>query len=388
MKWPLNVNNFTFFDRLKIASFILNPSSRWTQDNQVKNFERKMADFVGSKYSVFCSSGSTANTILAQFYKDKFKNSKKTIVVFPSTTWQTSCSPWIREGFTPHFIDISLEDFSIDKEKLKNFLKDNFDNIACVFPTSLIGFTPDMDFYQDIIQKYKIDVCFDNCENTLGEFKDKNISSFFTSSTSTYFGHQLQSVEGGFLFTNFEEEYEYFLMQRNHGMTRSLKVYGIDSSKYQNNNVDSLFDFYTLGNNFRNTDINAFIGQLDLKRNKIYTEKRSLLYNFYKNNLDSEKYFLPDSRQNCKDVPFCLPIICRKDNQINNIIDICKQLKIEYRPIISGFLGKQTCYKQYFNSENEYPNSIYLHQNGIYVGLYSKVKEQNILELCNQMNKI
>ena len=388
MKWPLNINNFTLIDRLKIAKFILSTKNKWTQDIHVKNFEKLMAEYIGVKYAVFVSSGSTANTILAQYLKDSLKNSERNIVVLPSTTWQTSCSPWIREGFVPHFIDVSLEDFSIDKEKLEQFLNNNSENVACVFPTSLIGFTPNMEFYQQVVNKYEVNVWFDNCENTLGQYKNKNISNFFTSSTSTYFGHQLQSVEGGFLFTNSEREYEYFLMHRNHGMTRSLKVYGIDNSKYQNKNIDELFDFYTLGNNFRNTDINAFIGQLDLKRVAIYSKKRSELYKIYKNNLNTEKYYLPAERDFCEDVPFCLPIICKKPNQLSKIINICKNLQIEYRPIISGFLGRQTCYKEYFNSEKEYPNSINLHENGLYVGLYSKVQKESILELLNQINKI
>lgn len=388
MKWPLNINNFTLIDRLKIAKFILSTKNKWTQDVHVKNFEKLMAEYIGVKYAVFVSSGSTANTILAQYLKDSLKNSKRNIVVLPSTTWQTSCSPWIREGFVPHFIDVSLEDFSIDKEKLEQFLNNNSKNVACVFPTSLIGFTPNMEFYQQVVNKHEVNVWFDNCENTLGQYKNKNISNFFTSSTSTYFGHQLQSVEGGFLFTNSDKEYEYFLMHRNHGMTRSLKVYGIDNSKYQNKNIDELFDFYTLGNNFRNTDINAFIGQLDLKRVATYSKKRSELYKIYKNNLNTEKYYLPTERDFCEDVPFCLPIICKKPNQLSKIINICKNLQIEYRPIISGFLGRQTCYKEYFNSEKEYPNSINLHENGLYVGLYSKVQKESILELLNQINKI
>ena len=110
----------------------------------------------------------------------------------------------------------------------------------------------------------------DNCENTFGSFENQNISSFFTSTTSTYFGHQIQSVEGGFIFTNSKEEYEYFLMLRNHGMTRSLS----EPQKYNNPDVDSRFDFYCLGNNFRNSDIHAFIGLLDLKRIHKLKKKR------------------------------------------------------------------------------------------------------------------
>ena len=205
-----------------------------------------MAKFIGCKYAVFVSSGSTANTLIAQYVKDKSKNFKeKNKVILPSTTWQTSCSPWVREGFDPIFIDVSMDDFSIDKNKLIKYVDQNHASIACIFPTSLIGYSQNLESLKQIQDKYKIPIYIDNCENNFGQFDNKNISSYFTSSTSTYFGHQLQSIEGGFIFTNNLEEYEYFIINRNHGMSRSLDLYGLDKSKYINNNVDPLFDFYS-----------------------------------------------------------------------------------------------------------------------------------------------
>jgi CDP-6-deoxy-D-xylo-4-hexulose-3-dehydrase len=112
MKWPLNVDNFSFKDRINICSFFLNAKNRWTQGELVHQIELKMADFVGAKHAIFCSSGSTANTMLAMSLRDS--NSRKNLVVFPSTTWTTSVSPFVREGFYPVFIDINLNDFCFD----------------------------------------------------------------------------------------------------------------------------------------------------------------------------------------------------------------------------------------------------------------------------------
>jgi len=142
-KWPLNVNNFTFLDKLKICSFILNPRNRWTQGDQVKSFEDKFSKFVEKKYSVFVSSGSTANTLLAMYLKDK--GDKKKTVVFPSTTWITSISPFLREGFDPKFIDVTLQDLSMNLDHLEKYLSKSASDVACVFFTSLLGFVPDID---------------------------------------------------------------------------------------------------------------------------------------------------------------------------------------------------------------------------------------------------
>lgn len=386
--WYLNINNFSLRDKLKICKFILCKKNRWTQDIQVQKFEQEMANYVGSKYAVFVSSGSTANELIAQYHKSIL--GKKDIVVLPSTTWQTSCSPWIKNGFKPHFIDISLEDFSIDKEKLTDFVKQNSERIGCIFPTSLIGFSPDMDFYKNLQATYGVKVAFDNCENTFGSFNKKNISQYFTSSTSTYFGHQIQSIEGGFIFTNSEEEYQYYLINRSHGMVRSLIPYGLNAKPLMNPKVDPLFDFYSLGSNYRNTDLNAFIGRLDFKRIPMYTKSRKKMYDLFRKELDSSKFFLPKDREGSEDSPFCLPIISKNKNK--NFIDKCRKIcndnHIEYRPIISGFLGYQTCYESYFDSHDNYKNSIDIHENGFYIGLHHGVKEKSIKYITKKLNEV
>lgn len=379
MKWPLNINNFTFLDKLKISFFILNSNNRWTQDKRVKQFEEEMASFVGSKYAVFCSSGSTANTMLAMMLKDK--NEEKKTIIFPSTTWTTSISPFIREGFIPKFIDVNLDDFSFNYAKLEDELKSNND-IACIFATSLLGFVPDIKKLKTLSEKYSIKLMFDNCENTFGKFEDQNISSFTTSTTSTYFGHQLQSIEGGFIFTNSKEEYEYCLMLRNHGMTRSVN----DPSQYRNNEVDGRFDFYCLGNNFRNTDLNAFIGLIDFSKREKYIQKRKDIFELFRTKLN-DKYILPYNFKNREVSAFSLPIIFKNKDKKKQALDFCDKQGIETRPIISGNLLRQTCYKS-FGSYKDFPTSEFLHQNGFYVGLHAKLAEKQVEELINYLNNL
>ncbi len=373
-EWKLNDSNFSFFDRLKIAKFILNPKNFWTMNIKVAEFEEKMRKYIGCKHAVFVSSGSTANTILAMYLKDKFYTKTKKKIIFPSTTWTTSISPFVREGFDPVFCDVSLKDFSIDIDKLDSILNKNKNEIACVFITSLIGFVPDIEKIKTLQDKYGVKIMMDNCENTFGQFCGKNVSSFFTSTTSTYFGHQLQSVEGGFIFTNDDEEYDYFLMARNHGMTRSIK----NNAKYINKDVDSRFDFNFLGNNFRNTDINAFIGLLDFNRIDQLKTKRIEMYQFYISNL-KDSHYLPTITDKYGHVPFCFPIFCSNEEKRKQAIKFCDKMKIETRPIISGNLLRQTCYKKYDN-HNKFSNSEYIHNYGFYVGLHSKVTKKNILE--------
>lgn len=386
--WPLNENNFSFKDRLRIAAFILKQSNRWTQGEQVKKFEREVGEWVGAK-AVFVSSGSTANTLLAYRVKDELtkKNSDRNIVVLPSVTWQTSCAPWVREGFAPHFIDISLKDYSMDLSKLRQYLFDNHSKVAVVFITALLGYVPNMIEILFLQNSYpNIRFMMDNCENTFGAFNGGNVSSFLTSTTSTYFGHQIQSIEGGFIFTQNQQEYEYFKLARNHGLTRSLLP--IRAEKYRNHDVDERFDFCMLGNNFRNTDLNAFIGRIDFGKRNEYIQKRTQLYRAYADNLD-EKYLLPLDGHHTQHVAFALPIVTHPTFKldIQAVLDYCAANSIETRPMVSGNLLRQTPYKQ-FAKATDFPNAEHLHFNGLYVGLYPKLSEKNVLKLVSFLNQL
>lgn len=374
--WPLNNSSFTFWDRLKICLFFLNFKNFWTQGKYVKKFEDVFAKFVGSKYAVFVANGSVANTLMAMYLKDNTKSEAKEII-FPSTTWTTSISPFIREGFTPKFIDISLDDFCLDLSLTEKYLQKNHNKVAAILCVSLIGQVPDIKKLQYLEKKYNVRILLDNCENTLGLYNGKNISSYFTSTTSTYFGHQLQSVEGGFVFTNSEAEYNYFLMARNHGMTRSLSAYGIDIKSYANLDVNSLFDFNIIGNNFRNTDIHAFIGLLDFNRAKDYIKKRHDVYNRIIELIGKNNLILPKEFTKRTPVPFCFPILSKDKDFINKIYIFCQKFGIETRPIISGNLLRQTCYKKYENFKL-FKNSEFLHKNGFYIGIYPSIKNKQI----------
>jgi len=380
--WPLNNASFTLLDRIKLCLFFLNKDNFWTQSKYVKKIEEEFAKFVGSKYAVFVSSGSTANTLLAMHLKDNYYSKTKNTVIFPSTTWTTSISPFIREGFKPQFIDINIQDFCLDLDATEKFLEKNHKKVAAILCVSLIGQVPDIEKLKYLEEKYKVKILLDNCENTLGLYKNKNISSYFTSTTSTYLGHQVQSVEGGFIFTNCEEEYEYFLMNRNHGMTRSLTVYDIDSSKYKNPEVNKLFDFYSLGNNFRNTDINAFIGLLDFARIQSYCKKRNDIFKKIENIFKDQDLILPLILKHRTPVPFCFPFLSKDLNLIKRLMNFCKENHIETRPIISGNLLKQTCYKNYEDYRN-FKNSEFFHTHGFYIGIYPKLSDKQINILKN-----
>ena len=386
-KWFLNDSNFTWRDRIKICKFFLNPKNRWTQDKYVVEYEDQWKKYTEAKYALMVSSGSTANTLIAQYAK--YSNPNKNEIVFPAVTWQTSVSPWIHQGFKPKFIDVNLKNFSIDIDALEKYLETNKKKVNTVFVTSLIGLTPDIPRLKFLCESYNVELKLDNCENSFGSYFDESIYSWrhvcsdLTSSTSTYFGHQTTTgSEGGMIFTSNEEEFVFYVLNRSHGLTRELGRYNLskDYKKILSNKlVDPLFDFNVLGNNYRSTNIAAFMGLLDFNKIYDYIVRRVELYELFSSNLDTSRYLLPTENIVCRDVPFCLPIISKK-NKLKLIKKHLIEESIEYRPIISGNLLRHTCYKEYDNYK-DFKNAEILHKRGLYVGLHNQVKESQIIKL-------
>ncbi len=391
--WRLNRSQFTLADRAKLAWFVLT-DDQWTQSKHTLDFEQKMAQFVGSKYAVFVANGSLANTLIAMRLRDQHVAMQTgNTVVFPSTTWMTSVSPFIREGFDPHFIDVNLSDLSMDLDGLEKYLKKSGRHVALVFVTALLGFNPDIERLQMIADKYKVSIMMDNCENTLGVSNGQNISSYFTSTTSTYFGHQLQSVEGGFVFTNDDAEYEYFLMARCHGLVRGMAQER--QVNYRNPAVDQRFDFYTLGNNFRNSDIHAFIGKLDMKRIGVYRCQRDFLYTAFRDTINKlrvlDKFILPSIKTYIFGdgiFPFCIPIILSENNpeMSSMLLQLAATLGVETRPICTGNIVRQTPFMENYKPD-EYPNSEHLHNNGFYIGLHAKIDVGDVKVVAEKFAK-
>ena len=72
-------NNFTKSDMDSVRKLISKKNIILTQSKKVKEFEKKWSQWVGTKYSVFVSSGSSANFITISALKALNKNKSRNI---------------------------------------------------------------------------------------------------------------------------------------------------------------------------------------------------------------------------------------------------------------------------------------------------------------------
>ena len=255
-KWPLMKDNITLSDRLCLSSFSLF-SKKYTNGEKVRKFEKKWNDWLGSKYSLYVSSGSTANYLLLAAVKEMYNLNDGDKVLVPSCTWATNIGPVIQLGFTPIFCDINLDNFSFCEQDLEHIAKIHPD-IKLIFVTHLIGFSANNERYKNLFPNALIldDVCESHgCKSSDGS---KRGSDSLGATFSFYFGHHISTIEGGMISTNNYELYDLMKMKRSHGLARESTRYAEYVKQYPD--ISNQFLFITDGYNFRNHEICAVLG--------------------------------------------------------------------------------------------------------------------------------
>jgi CDP-4-dehydro-6-deoxyglucose reductase, E1 len=374
-KIPLAVSQFDPKDINKIKQFF-DSTDRWTQGEKVAEFEKQVCKKLGVPYAVFVSSGSTANTLIAMYYREEIDT-----VMVPALTWTTGVSPFVHMGYHVEFVDIDMNTLSMNLAKVEAYLIQHPKEKVLIFIPSILGLTPDIYRLQLLEGKYNCRVAMDNCESMLSKYDGNSINDYFLSTTSTYFAHEITSVEGGFVFPRNKEQLDWFIMARSHGLVRTLSEK--DRKKYRNPDVNEQFDFNILGNNFRNTDIHAMIGLLDLARLETYTQQRRELSELFTSNLSEKFAQFKDYSHDV--ILYGFPIIAR-DGNIEPVIQICEEMGIEYRPVISGNLLRQTCYRGY-GVPYAFENTDFVHKSGIYIGCYPGMDRELLKEFLNKINE-
>ena len=113
---PLMDNNITNSDVSSLISFLKkNKKKIFTQSTKVVEFEKKWAKWLGTKYSVFVNSGSSANLLSLTLLKIKYPMGGEVIV--PPLTWISDIASVLQAGFKPVFCDINLHNLGMNEKE-------------------------------------------------------------------------------------------------------------------------------------------------------------------------------------------------------------------------------------------------------------------------------
>tara|TARA_Y100000992_G_C21273647_1_gene498520 strand:+ start:1582 stop:2721 length:1140 start_codon:yes stop_codon:yes gene_type:complete len=358
MWWPLMDTAITESDKKSLIDFI-SSTDRYTCGKKVKEFEDAWSKWLGCKYSLYVTSGSTANLLLMSAVKELYEIPDGSKVLVPACTWVTNVSPVFQLGLEPVFCDVDLERYSFDLDTLPE------EDIKIVFITHLLGLNSPVEALK---KKYPNAIFIEDICESHGVKAPNGMKRGSTSTGSTfsfYYGHHMTTIEGGIISTDNELLYELMKIKRSHGMARLLSPKYYDEAIKKHPNIDPSFLFLTDGFNFRNTELNAVLGLEQLKRLDQNIETRRRNFECFMKHLDPERFYVPYNDPG--NSSFALPFICKNKEDMPKLKTIFKELGVEYRPVVSGNLLLHPFLKKWKDTV-KVPNANIINDNGVYIG--------------------
>ena len=379
-------NNFTKSDMDSVRKLINKKNIILTQSKKVKEFEKKWSKWVGTKYSVFVNSGSSANFItisaLKALNKDKIKNE----IIVPTLTWVSDINSVIMNGFKPVFVDINYSNLSMNTgEVIKKINK----KTLAVFITHAQGFNGLDAKLITSLKKKKIHLIEDVCESHGATYNKKKLGSYgLISNFSFYYAHHLTTIEGGMACTNDKKIYETLKMLRSHGMLRESGNDFLEKKIIKkNNHLSPKFIFLYPTLNFRNNEIGATIGINQLKSLNKNNALRTKNFQLFLKLLDGNKYWKNFDIKGSSNYAF--PIILQThDLKKRDYFEAqLKKVNIEFRRGNAGGGNqlRQPYIKNIVKNINlrNFKNVEHVHFFGYYIGNYPTLKSEKIIKILN-----
>lgn len=371
-------------DNTDISKLIdwLSTNPKLTKGDLTVEFEKKWSNWLGTKYSVFMNSGSSANlaAIYSLILSGKMKNKK---IVVPAVSWVTTVAPAIQLGLEPIMCDCDTKNLGLDINHLKTII-DKF-NPSAIILVHVLGIPNHMSEITQLCQENDILLIEDSCEAIGSKINLTNCGTFGDLSTfSFYFGHHMSTIEGGMVSTNNEELYHLLLSIRSHGWDRDLPEEKQKSlrNKYFIDDFKSLYTFYFPGFNLRPTDLQAFLGIEQLKKLDFIVDQRNKNFLFYKENIINS-FWSCEEPKNSFVSNFSYPIITKN---ITRLVKSLQENNIECRPLICGSINEQPFWYERFE-KSILPNSELVHNFGLYLPNNHQLSMDELTKIIEITNK-
>jgi UDP-4-amino-4,6-dideoxy-N-acetyl-beta-L-altrosamine transaminase len=229
-----------------------------TTGPKVKEFEDKICEYTGAKYSVAVANG-TAALHLASIV---LLNENDKVLTTPNSFLATSNSI-LYVGAKPIFVDI-CENGNIDLDLCEEELKKDT-SIKAIYVVHFSGNPVNQEKLKYLKETYNIKI-LEDCAHSIGATDGEiKAGSCENSDCSIFSFHPVKHIttgEGGAITTNNKDIYEKLLLMRGHGMlkTPDMKPW--------------YYEMHSLGYNYRITDFQCALGLSQFKRLDSFIARR------------------------------------------------------------------------------------------------------------------
>ncbi len=202
-------------------------SANFIGGKPVEALEKSLAEYVSAKHCITCANGTDALSLAMMAWDIKEGDA----VFVPDFTFFASGEVVSFEGATPVFVDVDLQTFNMDAQKLREAIlkvkKETALTPKAVIPVDLFGLPADYIAIRKVADEFGLKILEDAAQGFGGSINAKRACSFGDISATSFFPAKPLGCygDGGAVFTDDDAAAE---------LIRSIKVHGKGSDKYDN----------------------------------------------------------------------------------------------------------------------------------------------------------
>ena len=305
----------------------------------VDKFEEEIANYVGVKYAIATSSGTSA-LHLSLILADVDQNSE---VITQPLTFVATCNAISYCNAKPIFIDVDIETMGLSPSALLFFLKNNtfMKNNNCInkktnkiikacMPMHAYGFPCRIDEIKKICDEYSIFLIEDAAESVGSLYKNKHTGTFGHIGAMSFNGNKIiTSGGGGCIVTNDE----YFAKKAKHLSTTSKIPHRWD------------YNHDTIGYNYRLPNLNAALLFAQLERLDDFIDNKRKLANKYEKFFEGTEYDFFKEPKDTKSNYWLNSIILKNKKKRDEFLEETNTNGIRTRPVWK-LMNKLPMFKQ------------------------------------------
>lgn len=353
-------------------------SANYIMGENVKQFEREFADYIGVKHSISVGNGTDALVIAL---KALGIGKGDEVITTPFTFFATAESISL-VGATPVFVDVRLDTFNIDPRKIEEKITSK---TKAIMPVHIFGQACDMDEINNIAKKHNLYVIEDACQAVGGEYKGRKIGTLGDIACFSFFPTKNLGCagDGGMIVTNNDEIATICKALRTHGSGENgKKAYNIINNINEEVKKDESIDNtvynplkyynYLIGHNSRLDEIQAAILRIKLPYLDEWNDKRRENAKFFNENLKDMDLVTPFEDENVKHVYHMY--ILQSENR-ENLVSYLKENGIStgiYYPVP---LHLQKAFKNLSYKVGDMPNAEYLSHRTFAIPIFPELSD-------------
>ena len=293
----------------------------------VDEFEKKIAQYVGAKYAIATTNGTSALHI-ALLLSNVTKNDE---VITQPLTFIAICNAISYCGAAPVFIDVDKDNMGLSPTSLKRFLESNtiIENQQCVnnttgkiikacVPMHTFGHPCRIDEIKEICDKYYISLVEDAAESLGSFYKDKHTGTYGQMGVLSFNGNKIiTGGGGGCIITNNEA-----LAKKAKHLTTTAKV--PHKWKYTHNMI---------GYNYRMPNLNAALLTSQLENLKTFLSSKRSIAMTYKEFFKDKPYSFVEEPTNSQSNYWLNAIILQDKEERDLFLHETNSKGVTTRPI-------------------------------------------------------